>query len=207
MLVVFVVTILVYLFLSLMTLWIPIVIANAFSLSEDVTSMWWALGTLTLSFALAVFVKSLPESAPVPDRAANIRPHLPSRPTAKPGTLHNLSPLAFEQYCVEWARWIGYQDASATRAVKDGGYDIESGRMIGQVKFQETPVGVKPIRELYGVAQNQGKRATFFSLNGYSKEGKAEADSFGIALFTVKPFSAEIFADNSEARRQLTSTP
>lgn len=206
MFVVSILTISIFFFLSIITFWLPGVTANVFDLNETVTLLWWVLGTISLSLAIAIFIKLLPNSAPKSPKETSVSPNVSTGPTLRPTTLHNLSPVAFEHYCVEWARWVGYGDASVTRAVKDGGYDIEASRMIGQVKFQETPVGVKPIRELHGVAQNLGKRAAFFSLNGYSKEGKAEASSFGIALFTVKPFSAEIFADNPEAQRQLSSS-
>lgn len=110
----------------------------------------------------------------------------------KPSAVLHLNPDSFEAYCVEWAVFLGYADSQTTRSVKDGGFDIVSSKMIAQCKFQELPVGVKPIRELHGVATAEGKEALFFSVNGYSREALQEAVRFKMQLWIVRPLEGRI---------------
>ena len=118
-------------------------------------------------------------------------PTIPASQKPKP-TLH-IDPTSFEAYCAEWSRYLGFADAEVTRAVKDGGFDIHSTKMVAQCKLQEVPVGVRPIRELHGVAVSQGKVALFFSVNGYSREAIQEANRFKMQLWTVRPFEGRVF--------------
>lgn len=142
----------------------------------------------------------LPAGSPISSKSAVI----PKPPRAsKPQTLHDLSWEKFEDYCKDWAKYLGYQDAERTRSVKDGGVDIGGSKLVAQVKFQETPVGVKPVREIMGVNVRLKKDILFFSLNGFSKEAVTEADQSGVALFTVKPFTATILAESVAAKALL----
>ncbi len=109
-----------------------------------------------------------------------------------PAPLLHVDPTTFEQYCAEWSIYLGYRDAKVTRAVKDGGYDIAASKMIAQCKFQELPVGVRPIRELHGVSAALGKQALFFSLNGYSRDAVIEAGQFKMQLWTVHPLQGKL---------------
>lgn len=114
----------------------------------------------------------------------------------KPDKLFDLSPEIFEDYCKDWCLYLGYPDATKTRNTKDGGVDIRSSEIVAQVKFQELPVGVKPIRELFGLASSEGKAALFFSYNGYSREAVAEAKKFKVQLWIVRPFEGKIYRPN-----------
>lgn len=118
-----------------------------------------------------------------------------------PPPLLHVDPTSFEQYCAAWSIYLGYRDAKVTRAVKDGGYDIVSSRMIGQCKLQELPVGVRPIRELHGVATLQGKQALFFSLNGYSRDAVIEAAQFKMQLWTVHPLQGKLLRVGLESQQ------
>jgi hypothetical protein len=120
----------------------------------------------------------------------------------KPEPLLHVTAENFEDYCKEWCWHLGYLDAKRTRFAKDGGIDIHSSEMVAQVKFQELPVGVKPIRELFGVASAEAKTALFFSLNGYSREAAAEAKRFNMQLWIVRPFEGKIYRAN-EAGNQM----
>jgi len=110
----------------------------------------------------------------------------------KPGPRLHLDPTEFEKYCVEWAIFLGYGDSAVTRAVKDGGIDISSGTMVAQCKYQELPVGVKPIRELFGLSQVKKKKPLFFSLNGYTREAINEAEQFSMELWVVRPLEGKV---------------
>lgn len=118
-----------------------------------------------------------------------------NRPRAakpRPGTRLHLDPIGFEIYCVEWAVYLGYQDAKVTRSTKDGGIDISSSSMVAQCKYQELPVGVKPIRELFGLSQAKMRKPLFFSLNGYTREAINEAEQYGVELWVVRPLEGRI---------------
>ncbi len=118
-----------------------------------------------------------------------------------PAPLLHVDPTSFEQYCAEWSIYLGYQDAKVTRAVKDGGFDIAASRMMAQCKFQELPVGVRPIRELHGVATLKGKQAIFFSLNGYSRDAVIEAGQFKMQLWTVHPIQGKLLRVGLESEQ------
>ena len=63
--------------------------------------------------------------------------------------------------------------------------------MIAQVKFQASPVGVRPIRELNGVRKD-GQAVLFFALNGFTLEARKEAAQMGLTLIVVSPFEGVI---------------
>ena len=109
----------------------------------------------------------------------------------KPGRLLHPTPENFEEYCAEWCRYLGYQDAVKTQNSRDGGIDIRASNMIAQVKFQANPVGVGPIRELNGVKRGN-QETLFFALNGYTPEARREASEIGMTLITVRPVEGTI---------------
>ncbi len=86
---------------------------------------------------------------------------------------------------------MGYVDAVKTQNSRDGGVDIRAAGMIAQVKFQASPVGVKPIRELNGVRRG-GQEVLFFALNGYTPEARREASQMGLTLISVSPVEGTI---------------
>lgn len=67
---------------------------------------------------------------------------------------YNLSPREFEHELAELYKYLGYK-TKVTQASRDGGIDIiakdGSGHVYIQCKVYSKPVGVKPVRELYGV--------------------------------------------------------
>lgn len=113
------------------------------------------------------------------------------RQISKPGRLLHPNPENFEEYCAEWSRFLGYQDAVKTQNKRDGGVDIKASNMIAQVKFQANPVGVGPVRELNGVKRGN-QETLFFALNGYTPEARREASEFGMTLITVRPVEGTI---------------
>ena len=113
----------------------------------------------------------------------------------KPAPAQELNPDLFELYCAEWCTYLGHKNVKVTRSTKDGGIDITGDTFIAQVKLQELPVGVKPIRELAGVLTTKKKSiAYFFALNGYSAAALQEGEELGLALYEVKPFTSKITA-------------
>lgn len=122
----------------------------------------------------------------------------------RPAPAQTLDPYLFELYCAEWCTYFGHKDVSVTRSTKDGGVDVEGDTFIAQVKFQELPVGVRPIRELAGVLGQRKKTvAYFFTLNGFSSSALREGQDLGLALFEVKPFTSSIVAKSALAELVL----
>lgn len=119
----------------------------------------------------------------------NFEAQSPSAP--KPGPLLHPTPENFEEYCRDWCIYLGYAGATKTQNSRDGGIDIKAHNMIAQVKFQVSPIGVRPIRELNGV-RRQGQEVLFFALNGYTPEARREASQMGITLVTVSPLEGQI---------------
>ncbi len=130
--------------------------------------------------------------------------HSQSSKRARPAPAQILDPYLFELYCAEWCSYFGHKDVSVTRNTKDGGVDVEGDTFIAQVKFQELPVGVRPIRELAGVlGQHKEFFAYFFTLNGFSNAALREGEELGLALFEVKPFTSTIVAKSPLAELVL----
>jgi hypothetical protein len=110
----------------------------------------------------------------------------------KPGKLFHPTPENFEEYCRDWCLYLGYEGAVKTQNSRDGGIDITSPSMIAQVKFQVSPVGVRPIRELNGV-RRQGQKILFFALNSYTPEARRAASEMDITLIRVAPLDGQIY--------------
>lgn len=97
-----------------------------------------------------------------------------------------LTPREAENFCAAWLIRLGHRDAQVTRFSRDGGIDVQSQHVVAQVKHQQSKVGVKPIRELYGVAAVASKRAVFFTLTGYSSDALDFANKVAMPLFVYQ---------------------
>lgn len=128
--------------------------------------------------------RSTGEPAPGPRQVSNSL-------AKKPGMLLHPTPENFEEYCRDWCHYLGYYDAVKTQNSRDGGIDIKSPNMIAQVKFQVSPVGVRPIRELNGV-RKPSQEVLFFALNGFTPEARREASEMNITLIRVSPLEGQI---------------
>jgi hypothetical protein len=93
-----------------------------------------------------------------------------------------IRPEQAEELCAAWLRSLGFLDAAVTRYSRDGGIDVESQYLCAQVKHQKAPVGVKAIRELYGVAVQEKKTPVFFALSDYTQEAKAFATKVNMPI-------------------------
>ncbi|WP_395242695.1 restriction endonuclease [Agromyces sp. MMS24-K17] len=60
--------------------------------------------------------------------------------------------------------------------------DVDSEAVVVSVKHQTAPVGLKPVREIAGVAAAEGKRSLVFTCSGYIQQAEAFASSAGVAL-------------------------
>ena len=92
----------------------------------------------------------------------------------------SLNGLQFERELAKLYRKLGYK-ASVTRASNDGGVDIVlvalGEKTLVQCKAHKRPIGVKPVRELYGVlmADTDASEAVMFALAGWTSSAEAFA--------------------------------
>lgn len=92
----------------------------------------------------------------------------------------------YEEAAASFLAQLGYSGVQAAAPGADGGVDVwVAGRLVGQVKAQQTPVGNAPIQQLYGIAQKDNVQGLFFSKSGYSKGAIQWANSVEMSLFTV----------------------
>lgn len=118
----------------------------------------------------------------------------------RPAPQPDMTPMEFERYCLAWMVYLGEKDAKQTRYSRDGGYDLYSSKVLAQVKFQTTPVGVSPLRELMGLALARNLSPWFFSVSSYSSVAISESNEYGVALFTVDPLRGHIAFESSAAK-------
>jgi hypothetical protein len=98
-----------------------------------------------------------------------------------------LSPKEAETHVGQILKFYGLEGVKKTRYSRDGGIDVESDTAVFQVKHQVAPVGVQVLREIYGVAVAERKRAGVFAKTGFTKEAIVFAEKTGIAVFRYIP--------------------
>ncbi|BCR04852.1 hypothetical protein DESUT3_19210 [Desulfuromonas versatilis] len=125
--------------------------------------------------------------------------------------LSSLEWKRFETVCAEYLRLIGFAPKE-TRIGADGGVDIwvyrqgvEKAVGIVQCKAWTTyRVGVKPVRELYGVMAAEGVANGKFIISGeFSSEALAFAEGKRLELISGKRFVASIRKLSAEKQLQL----
>lgn len=105
----------------------------------------------------------------------------------KPGPVQRLNARGAEFLARDWMRYLGAAEAAVTPEQRDGGVDVRSREFVAQVKhLQNEQVGVAAIRQLYGVATAEQRRALFFSSSGYTRDALAFARENDVALFVVR---------------------
>lgn len=130
-------------------------------------------------------------------------PHPDSKkPTAD---LARLTPEQAEEFSAAWLRSLGFRDATVTRFSRDGGVDVSSQVLVAQVKHQLSPVGVKAIRELFGVASHEKKIPVFFALSGYTSDAIAFASNAGMPL--VQYSNTALLPINNQAELLISKGP
>jgi hypothetical protein len=106
-----------------------------------------------------------------------------------------------EEYVAEWLKWMGFENVRVTPERRDGGFDVEADDYIIQVKsFSRDWVGVAPVRELYGVAQAEGKLSMFWVRGILSDDAQAFANKVEMPVFQFSPEEGLIQPANTFAR-------
>lgn len=107
-----------------------------------------------------------------------------------PAPRNIVHPDEAEQMAVEYARHWGFADAKrgGGSATSDGGIDVDSKHIIGQVKHYTSSNATRPeVQNLYGVATSLHRKPVFFSLRtpsgAYTPDASAWGTQHGVALF------------------------
>jgi hypothetical protein len=121
------------------------------------------------------------------------------RPAPQP---YGVSHRGAEHLVADWMRHLGATGAEVTRYTADGGVDVVSAHWIAQVKnlADRTTVPVAQVRELAGVAADDGRRGLFFTSGTYSPGGVDFADRAGLGLFEYHAERGALRAVNAHAR-------
>lgn len=83
----------------------------------------------------------------------------------------------------EWLRFWGAVDARTHGPGADSGVDVESSKLVVQVKARVAPAGRPELQRLHGAAVGRGKQGAFFSLGGFTAQAVAWANQVDLALF------------------------
>lgn len=110
------------------------------------------------------------------------QPEFPEAPGAIPG---GISHKEYESYCERVLHSWGFLDAATTRFSRDGGIDVESTEIVAQCKHYVGSVGVREVREIFGIASHKSKIAVVFSAGSYTADATQFAKEAGVALFIL----------------------
>jgi restriction system protein len=151
------------------------------------------------------------------DEALGLRPTCSSindikqEPTAwSLDLLQELEWKRFEEVTAEYYRIQGF-DAKTTRIGADGGIDIvlrkdglDKPIAVVQCKAHKNNIGIKPIRELYGVmAAEKIENGVFITTSDYTSEAIQFADEKKMLLLSGKDFIQKINNLNHEQKSKL----
>jgi hypothetical protein len=108
-----------------------------------------------------------------------------------------------EFLAMRWMEFLGATGCQVSAATQDGGADVFSTEFVAEVKHHASPVSPALVRQIFGVATAERKRALFFSLSGYSQASVQFAEQTGVALFTYDFEKGTLNAKSSAARKAL----
>ena len=117
----------------------------------------------------------------------------PEYPPAPGRRTERLGHDAYEVYCAEWMRSVGWIDAATTRYSRDGGIDVESGNYIVQCKHynERGSVGAPEVQAIFGVAQSKRKHAAVITSGRFTRDATDFAARAGIALIHLDELNGE----------------
>lgn len=124
--------------------------------------------------------------------------------TGKPEPVQQLNARGAEFLARDWMRYLGAIEAVETPGQRDGGVDVRSREFVAQVKhFRVDQVGVAAVRQIFGVATAEQRRALFFSSSGYTRDALSFARENGVALFVVRFKEGRLVPQGNLAQQYL----
>ncbi|MEY4533676.1 MAG: hypothetical protein RI926_1445 [Actinomycetota bacterium] len=127
-----------------------------------------------------------------------------SQPEFPPGPAVQESKIGhqdYEEYCRQMLTSWGYLDAKTTRYSRDGGIDIETSELVVQCKHYSGFLGVRDVREIFGIASHHKKEAVVFCSGLFTSDAKKFAEDAGVALFILDETKSRIQNVNKHAVR------
>ena len=116
------------------------------------------------------------------------------RPEPQP---YGVSNEGAEHYVASWFEYLGQFDVSITTFSGDGGIDVLSRDYVCQVKnYRSGPVTVSEVRDLFGTAVSEGRKAVLFTSSSVTQQGIEFADKNQVALVRFLPQEGKLDAIN-----------
>jgi hypothetical protein len=102
-----------------------------------------------------------------------------------------------------WLRWLQFESVTVTPERRDGGFDVIADDYLVQVKsWSRDWIGVAPVREIYGVAQAEGKLSMMWIKGTLSDDAMSFANKVKMPVFQFSPEEG-IIAPGNEAAETL----
>lgn len=125
------------------------------------------------------------------------------RPQPQP---YGVSDEGAEHLTAQWLQYLGFEEATVTQYSGDGGIDVETLDYVCQVKnYRDKSISVTEVRELFGVAASERKRAILFTSTGATTQAIEFADKNGIALIRFDAKSARLEEINDDGSDLLVN--
>lgn len=125
------------------------------------------------------------------------------RPLPQP---YGVSDEGAEHLAAQWLQYLGFEEATVTQYSGDGGIDVETLDYVCQVKnYRDKSVSVTEVRELFGVAASERKRAILFTSTGATTQAIEFADKNEIALIRFDAKTARLEEINDEGSALLVN--
>lgn len=95
------------------------------------------------------------------------------------------APSEAEEAVAYWASRNGWQVLGQASGGADGGVDVETRRLVIQVKATARPIGRPIVQQILGVSTSLGKQGVVISTAGFTSAASSWASSHGVALFRL----------------------
>jgi len=163
---------------------------------------------LTLAWRIRTLAEGLRPTNAEPDEVERRTKPPTSGPSQTPAPRVELSPREAEKLVKEWMIALGYPDAKTTQYSQDGGVDVLTEDYAVQVKRwrKGNNLGVKDVRELFGVATKLGKKPLFFITSGASSLALVEANDMGVAIIRFDFLQPQLHPINEVAKEFLKNS-
>lgn len=124
---------------------------------------------------------------------------------ARPEPMSSCTDRQAEFLAMRWMQYLGAEGCRVSGATRDGGADVIARHYVAEVKHHAAPVSPAFVRQIFGVATAERKKALFFSLSGYSDEAVRFAEQAGVALFAYDFQQGVLRAKSATAHQALKS--
>lgn len=116
-----------------------------------------------------------------------------------------ISAKGAELLTAEWLRYLGQTNVEVTRHSGDGGIDVMTDELCVQVKnYDKSPVSSSEIRDIFGTAVSERRRACIFTSSSLSGDALSFANKNEVIAIRYLVESGELLALNSAGSRFLS---